>query len=425
MNNPLIQNHPKGLYLLFFMEMWERFSYYGMRSLLVLYMVENLLYSTQKAGNIYGFYTGLVYLTPILGGYLADRYLGQRKSVSIGALLMILGLFLLFIGGEKLFLLSLFILVIANGFFKPNISSLLGLLYEKDEEKKDSAFTIFYLGINIGAFFSPLICATLALKYGYNYGFLASGIGVLIGFVIYKLFENKFLKNYGLKPIAKSKGAHKNEKLTKRQKKRIGALFILMFFVIIFWVCYEQAGSSLTLFAQYSTRRNFLNFEIPASYFQSLNPLFIMILAPVTSYIWIYLKNKRIKITSVDKFFIALILISLSFLIMALIGLDSSSLVSPLWLILTYFIMTVAELCLSPIGLSLVSKLSPKKFMSLLMGVWFLTSFFGNLLAGFWGGKYGQISNFALFITLSAISLISAVIFAFLIPKLKKIIGKI
>lgn len=418
------QNHPKGLYLLFFMEMWERFSYYGMRSLLVLYMVEGLFFSNQKAGMVYGLYTGLVYLTPIFGGYIADRYLGQRKSIKIGALLMCLGLLLLAIS-ERVFDFSLFVLVIANGFFKPNISSLLGLLYEKTPDKKDSAFTIFYLGINIGAFFSPLICATLALKYGYRYGFLASATGMLAGIIVFLLFEAKLLKDKGVYPVSKIQNSAK-EKLTKRQIKRIQALFVLMFFVIIFWICYEQAGSSMTLFAQYSTRRELFNFLIPSSWLQSLNPLYIMFLAPLMASGWIYLKNKNIKITSIDKFLIALFLMGFAFLVMAFCGyLSLGSKVSILWLVVVYFIMTVAELCLSPIGLSMVSKLAPQKFASFFMGVWFLTSFFGNFLAGLWGGKYGQVNNFTLFFTLSILSFISAFVFWLLMPKLKKITGKI
>ena len=191
MQNIIKQSHPKGLYLLFFVEMWERFSYYGMRALIVLYMIQNLSYSVQKAGNIYGLYTGFVYLTPLLGGYLADRYFGQRKCITLGAVLMSLGLFLLAFGGEQAFLISLFLMITANGFFKSNISSTLGLLYENEPRKKDSAFTVFYMGINLGALFSPLVCGTLAIKYGYEYGFAAAGIGMLIGLLIYKLFENK------------------------------------------------------------------------------------------------------------------------------------------------------------------------------------------------------------------------------------------
>ena len=181
MLNIFKQDHPKGLYLLFCVEMWERFSFYGMRALIVLYMIQNLAYSAQKAGNIFGLYTGLVYLTPLIGGYLADRFLGQRRCISAGAIFMILGLFLLAFGPKSLFLFSLFLMIIANGFFKSNISSVLGLLYGDDNDKKDSAFTIFYMGINLGAFFSPLVCGTLAVKFGYEYGFAAAGVGMLIG----------------------------------------------------------------------------------------------------------------------------------------------------------------------------------------------------------------------------------------------------
>ena len=203
MFNIFKQGHPKGLFLLFFVEMWERFSFYGMRALIVLYMIENLLYSAQKAGNIYGLYTGLVYLTPLLGGYIADRFLGQRKCISLGATFMVLGLFLLAFAQKNLFLLSLFLMIIANGFFKSNISSVLGLLYGNDNAKKDSAFTIFYMGINLGAFFSPLVCGTLAVKFGYEYGFAAAGIGMFIGLVLYKIFENKLLGDSGLNPVSK------------------------------------------------------------------------------------------------------------------------------------------------------------------------------------------------------------------------------
>ena len=184
------QEHPKGLYLLFCVEMWERFSYYGMRALLVLYMVQELMFTSQKAGNIYGLYTGFVYLTPLLGGYLADRFFGQRKCIAAGGFFMAGGLFLLAFGSKDLFLLSLFLMIIANGCFKSNISSTLGLLYGNDNSKKDSAFTIFYMGINLGAFFSPLVCGTLAVKYGFEWGFASAGIGMLIGLFLYKIYQN-------------------------------------------------------------------------------------------------------------------------------------------------------------------------------------------------------------------------------------------
>lgn len=418
MRNIFKQEHPKGLYLLFFVEMWERFSYYGMRALLILYMVQSLMFSSQKAGNIYGIYTGLVYLTPLIGGYLADRFIGQRRCITSGAVLMSAGLFLLAFGGKELFLLSLFLMICANGFFKSNISSVLGLLYD-DDDKKDSAFTIFYMGINFGAFLSPLVCGTLAFKYGFEWGFAAAGVGMLAGLFLYKVFENKLLGDKGLNPVISGK-----EEVTIEETKdnsNIFALFILMLFTIPFWICFEQAGSSLTLFAEYQTNRNLFGFEIPTGYFQSLNPLFIIILAPIFSAVWGWLRSKGKEPTSVEKFGTALLLMSASYVIMMFAGLAAETdKISPLWLICAYFVMTVSELCLSPIGLSLVSKLAPKKFLSLTMGCWFLTCFIGDGLAGYWGGKYETLTSTQLFAPLAALSFIAFLLLVILIPKLNK-----
>ena len=423
MFNLFKQEHPKGLYLLFCVEMWERFSFYGMRALIVLYMIQNLAYTAQKAGNIYGLYTGLVYLTPLIGGYLADRYLGQRKCVSIGAILMICGLFLLAFGPNIFFLLSLFLMIIANGFFKSNISSILGLLYENNNEKKDSAFTLFYIGINLGAFFSPLVCGTLAYKYGYEYGFATAGIGMLIGFISYKLFENKYLGDKGLFPIKITSEISDTMTLENSQKNQLVSLVVLMLFTIPFWVCFEQAGSSLTLFAEYQTNRNLFGFEIPTGYFQSLNPLFIITLAPLISSLWNFLRLKSKEPTSVEKFTLALFLISLSFIILSYAGhLSLTAKVSPLWLFFGYFIMTIAELCLSPIGLSLVTKLAPKKFLSFMMGCWFLTSFVGNLIAGIWGGKYETLTPEQIFGLLALLSLVSGILLLCLVPRLNTLL---
>jgi len=403
--------------------MWERFSYYGMRALIVLYMIQELLFSTEKAGNIYGLYTGLVYLTPLIGGYIADRFLGQRRCITLGAIFMCLGLFLLSNPHKELFILALTLMIIANGFFKSNISSLLGLLYDEKPSQKDSAFTIFYMGINLGAFFSPLVCGTLAVKYGFQTGFFAAGVGMLIGLILYKIFENKLIGQYGLLPSKKQNEIcnAETEQISKEQKGQLFTLFVLMLFSVAFWVCYEQAGSSLTLFAEYSTDRSIGNYLIPTGYFQSLNPLYIILLAPLISSIWNFLSNKSKEPTSVEKFSIALTLMFVAYVIMAYAGhISDKSLVSPLWLIGVYFIMTIAELCISPIGLSMVSKLAPKQFLSLIMGCWFLTSFFGNSIAGFWGGKYGSMSNFMLFAILAGVSLISAIFLWILTPVLNK-----
>ena len=418
-----IQKHPKGLYLLFCVEMWERFSYYGMRALLVLYMVQSLMFSTQKAGNIYGWYTGLVYLTPLLGGYLADKYFGQRKCITAGAIFMISGLFLLAFGPKTLFLLSLFLMITANGFIKSNISSILGLLYNDNNKLKDSAFTIFYMGINLGAFLSPLVCGTLAVKYGFEYGFAAAGCGMLLGLISYKLFENKMLGESGLKPVQQetSSSTKKTKPLSVAQIQQLISLIILIIFTIPFWVCFEQAGSSLTLFAQYATNRTFLNHEIPTGYFQALNPFFIIVLAPFMSLLWEKLRQKDKEPTSVEKFAISLFLMTFAYIILSFAGhLSTKGLISPLWLVAGYFIMTLSELCLSPIGLSLVSKLAPKQFLSLTMGFWFLMCFSGNLFAGILGGKYEQVPLWQLFGSFACLAFITFIILLFFIPKLNK-----
>ena len=425
MLNIFKQGHPKGLYLLFCVEMWERFSFYGMRALIVLYMVQELMYSAQKAGNIYGFYTGFVYLTPLIGGHLADKYFGQRKCITVGAVLMCVGLFLLAFGPKTLFLLSLFLMICANGCFKSNISSVLGLMYGDKPEQKDSAFTIFYMGINLGALFSPLICGTLAVKFGFQMGFASAGIGMLFGLIMYKIYENKYLGDFGRCPIKKEDSdLSENISEYESQNKRLISLIVIMLFTIPFWICFEQAGSSLTLFAEYNVNRVLFGYEIPTGYFQSLNPLFIIVLAPIASVIWESLRRQKKEPTSVEKFNLALFIISFSFVIMTIAGYFSvNGMVSPIWLAVVYFIMTIAELCLSPIGLSLVSKLAPKKFLSLTMGCWFLTSFAGNLIAGMWGGMFENISITTLFGCLAILSFIAGILLKLCVESLNKTLG--
>ena len=417
------QKHPKGLYLLFCVEMWERFSYYGMRALLVLYMVQTLMFSTQKAGSIYGWYTGLVYLTPLLGGYLADRFFGQRRCITAGAIFMICGLLLLAFAPKSMFLLALFLMITANGFIKSNISSVLGLLYGDNNKQKDAAFTIFYMGINVGAFLSPLICGTLATKYGFEWGFATAGGGMLLGLICYKLFENKLLGESGLKPVQRitSASSEKVAPLTSVQIQQLTSLVILIIFTIPFWICFEQAGSSLTLFAEHATNRTFFNYEIPTEYFQSLNPFFIITLAPLMSLLWEKLRQKDKEPSSVEKFAISLFLMTFAYVILSAAGyLSVQNMISPLWLVAGYFVMTLSELCLSPIGLSLVSKLAPKQFLSLTMGCWFLMCFSGNLFAGIIGGEYEKIQHWKLFGCLACLAFIAFIILLLFIPKLNK-----
>ena len=430
MNNILKADHPKGLYLLFAVEMWERFSYYGMRALLVLYMVKFLMFDTQKAGQIYGTYTGLVYLTPLIGGYIADRYLGAKNSILIGGILIALGHFTLAFQAMPCFYSALAFLIIGNGFFKPNISTLAGSLYEKGDSRRDAGFTIFYMGINIGAFFSPLVCGTLGEKFGFHYGFAAAGVGMVLGLILYMWGKDKFLSANDIKEQKiQSQGVKniKNEPLSKEEKQKIAVIFILMFFAIFFWTSFEQAGSSLTLFADRYTNRvlPFLNWEVPVSYFQSINPLLIMILAPLFSQLWIKLSLNQKEPSTPAKFAMGLGFVAFGFVLMIMASclVGESSKVSALWLVSVYFFHTVGELCLSPVGISMVSKLAPVKFASMLMGIWFLSSFFANLSAGLFAGRYDLMDHRIFFLIPTLFAGISAIILVFLIKPIKRLMG--
>lgn len=433
------KGHPKGLYLLFFTEMWERFSYYGMRAIFVLYMVNGLLLTEKEASNIYGSYTGLVYLTPLLGGYLSDRFLGNRKSIEIGGILMAIGQFLMFFSASTtgttaitLMWAGLTALIIGNGFFKPNISTMVGQLYPEGDRRVDSAFTIFYMGINLGAFFSPLICGTLGEKIDFKWGFLAAGIGMIIGVILFFVQKNRLLVTAEGKPIGMGvkkmdtkniaylvgaiiviffllnfKGMFHTDmdiigyvifgsmvvipaviitdkSLTKVEKSRIWVIFILAFFVIFFWGAFEQAGASLTIFADKQTDRHIFGWEMPASYFQSVNPLSIIVLAPIFSAFWLKLGNSGNEPSSPRKMAFGLALVALGYglIAFAVHGVDASTKINMFWLFSLYVVHTMGELCLSPIGLSMVAKLSPARFSSLLMGTWFLANAAANKFAG-------------------------------------------
>jgi POT family proton-dependent oligopeptide transporter len=386
------EKHPKALYLLFFTEMWERFSYYGMRALLVLFLVSEvseggLGWTSAQAGQLYGLYTGLVYVTPLIGGYLADRLLGFRYAVMIGAFLMALGHGTLAFDSLLTFYLGLILLVIGNGFFKPNISSMVGQLYSDGSPLKDSGYTLFYMGINIGAFFGILICGYLGEKLGWHYGFAAASVGMTFGLVLFYFFQH-LLGQVGLKPIKNQSGIV-SEPLTPNEKQRLYVLVILGFFSIIFWIAFEQAGSSLNVFAlKYTDRQLYwLNFEIPASWFQTFNPLFILLLAPFFSMLWIQLEKIGFNPNGPVKFALGLFLLGLGFLVLVIgaanipKGAESAS-VSMMWLILALLLHTMGELCLSPVGLSYVNKLSPKHLMGIMFGMWFLAAAVGNYLGG-------------------------------------------
>jgi POT family proton-dependent oligopeptide transporter len=411
METAVKMKHPPGLYLLFFTELWERFSYYGMRALLTLYLTTALVsgglgFEEGVAMSIYGFFTGAVYFTPMVGGYLSDRYLGRRLAITIGGIAMALGNFALFAEQSKLGLyVGLGLLIIGNGFFKPNISTLVGELYGEKDSRRDAAFTIFYMGINIGAFFAPLVCGFLAedyfrttvngvVQYGFRYGFLAAAIGMVIGQVLFNTLANRYLGDIGKKPVGKP--AHTaaktaaNEPLTKKEKQRTAVIVILACFVVFFWAGFEQAGSSLTLYTDKFVDRQLSGWEVPTSWFQSLNPLFIVMLAPILSALWVKLSyTKRGDLNIPTKMALGMILLGLGYMVLLLAvmqtGSDEIKLVNKanvMFIVLTYFLHTVGELFLSPVGLSMVSKIAPAKLASLLMGVWLASTGVANILAG-------------------------------------------
>lgn len=440
------KGHPKGLYLLFFTEMWERFSYYGMRGILIYYLTKSIIegglgISESNGSLIYGAFTGFVYFTPLIGGWLADKYLGQRKSITIGGVTMMLGQFILFLINTQLGLfIGLFLLIVGNGFFKPNISTLVGKLYKEDDPKRDAAFSIFYMGINIGAFFAPLVVGLLSdnifaikdssgeiLTHGFKYGFLAASIGMLVGQILFTLLSKKYLGNLGLVPEGREKKNEINKlesaesKLTSVEKKRITAIFIYFFFAIFFFAGFEQAGSSISLFTDKFINRDVTmpfigEFLIPASWFQSVNPIFIVLLSPLFALLWPSKTGQ--KITTPIKMGSGLIFLGIGFFFM--LGAihqrggdsvtDIAVKASLWWVVFTYLLHTIGELCLSPVGLSVVTKLSPPKLASLLMGVWLLSSCFANFLGGVIASVIGSLGAGSIFMILAMFAIVCGIV---------------
>lgn len=520
--------HPKGLYVLFVTEMWERFSYYGMRAIFTLYMTKALLFDKALGSDIYGSYTGLVYLTPLLGGYMADRYWGNRKSIIIGGFLMAIGQFLMFASGSlyqevglssMIMYTGLAFLIFGNGFFKPNISTMVGQLYPQGDKRVDSAFTIFYMGINLGAFLSPLVCGTLGdtgNPADFKWGFLAAGVGMLLSTLLFIWLKDHYIVTPDGTPIGTAPNQSRktdappidtavevkkdfsmqqiltwasievglfilfylldfgvigsfifsltiaapgfiisDRSLNKEERERIWVIYIIAFFVIFFWAAFEQAGASLTYFAEEQTDRTvnltlsktfllgliatvvgilawlfnkvlrgFKNEQrgvkelfmlllgggisygiysvfqlsdegiyieqIPTSFFQSINAIAIVICAPLFALLWTWMGNKNIEPASPYKQAIGLFLLAVGYAVIAIGVKDVTAKVSMMWLVSLYTIHTFGELCLSPIGLSMVNKLAPVKFASLLMGVWFLSTSAANKFAGVLSGLYPE-----------------------------------
>jgi POT family proton-dependent oligopeptide transporter len=414
---------PTGLYYLFFTEMWERFSYYGMRSLLVYYMTKHLMFTQEQSSSIYGLYTGFVYFTPFFGGILADRYLGQRRTVILGGILMAIGHFLMAV--ESMFYFAIVFLIFGNGAFKPNISTQVGSLYEKGDHRRDRAFSVFYMGINLGAFFSPLICGTLGELYGWHWGFGAAGVGMLVGLIVYVCGQKHLAPDQIMKK-ASGEIAQEDNPLDRDDMSKIWALVVLMLFTIVFWATYEQQGNTLALWADANTNRMIFGGEMPASWFQSLNPMLIFALIPLINMLWSSQAKRNKEPSSIAKMALGCILLGLSFLVMippshAVAG---GAKVSMLWLAGCITILTVGEIYLSPIGLSLVTKLAPVRMVSMLMGMWFLSSFLGNYLSGYLGTFWERISKESFFVLLSAMSIGAGVGMLLVIKPLKCAMGR-
>ncbi|GGP27032.1 peptide MFS transporter [Silvimonas amylolytica] len=410
--------HPRGLYLLFATEMWERFSYYGNRALLALFMVQALAFDKQFAASLYGQYTGLVYLAPLIGGYVADRWWGNRRSIFVGGALMAAGQFTLFAAGSMLqtpataitfFYCGLGLIVAGNGFFKPNISSMVGQLYTQNDNRKDSAYTIFYMGINLGSFIAPLICGFLGdtgNAADFRWGFFAAGVGMLLSLVVFGFFHRRYLVSptgtpVGLAPkaIAATQASQRNEPLTRQDIDRMIVIGVISFFVIFFWSAFEQAGVSLTFFAEEATNRQLFGFTVPASWFQSLNPVFILIFAPIMAQLWSALGRRNKEPSSPTKMAWGLILLAVGYLIIGFGVKDMSSTAkaSMIWLTAMYLMHSLGELCLSPIGLSLVNKLAPARFASLMMAVWFTANAAANWFAGILATFYPEAGRTPVF----------------------------
>jgi len=444
--------HPRGLTFLFTTEMWERFSYYGMRAILVYTLVNYLLqhptvdgligYHTLKrilelvfnsgqplapqplSSNIYGIYTAFVYLTPFIGGAIADRWIGQRYSVIIGGVIMAIGEFTLMV--PQAFLVGLLLLIIGNGFFKPNISTQVGNLYRPGDSRIDRAYSIFYVGINVGATFSPLICGTLGEKYGYQWGYAAAGVGMLVGLLIY-LFA---LRTLPQDRQGRVKAQQEEKKpLTGNDWKAIVALLLLLIPGSLFWSVYEQQGNTISLFAQDLTDRRLIpgliDWQIPATWFQAFNPAMIVLFTPLVVGLWSWQAKRKTEPSVLTKMALGNLMLATSYLVMvAAMYFNAHGPVSWLWLFLFFAVITMGELYFSPIGLALTARVAPAQVLSTMMGFWLMTSFFGNLLQGYIGSYFSRMDKIHFFLMCAAIGAAAGIIFWLFNFPLKGILHK-
>ena len=412
--------------------MWERFSYYGMRAFLILYMTApvsagGLGFADTKAGRVYGLYTGSVWFSAVLGGVIADVGLGQYRSVLLGGIVIAAGHFTLAFKALPFFYTGLGLIVIGTGLLKPNASTLVGSLYEPGDKRRDAGFSIFYMGINLGAFIGPLIAGYLAQRVDWHIGFACAGIGMAFGVTQYILGKER------LRPaLAKLAEQPKSTRTSAADSgfgsaewKRIAAVVVFFAFASLFWAAYEQSGSTLNLFADRYTRLSVFGFSFPSSWFQSVPAAFVILLAPVMA--WLWLRLGRLEPSSPAKFVIGLLFAGLSFLLLVPAAMIAQSgpriLVSPLWLVASYFVIEIGELALSPVGLSVVTKLAPVRIVGLMMGVWFWSIAVGDIIAGWTAGLFSTMPLPRLFGTVAAVTLAAAVVLVLLIWPIRRLMG--
>ncbi|MGZ6162692.1 MAG: peptide MFS transporter [Myxococcaceae bacterium] len=419
--------HPRGLYLLFATEAWERVQYYGMRAFLVLYLVDRvhgLGWNEARALTLYGWYTGLCYLSTVAGGWAADRVLGQRRAVVIGGTLMIFGQFLCALKQEPLLYAGGALLIVGNGLFKANISTMVGQLYRPGDPRRDGGFTIFYVGINLGAAVGPLVCGTLAEKVDWSLGFASAGLGMALGLVVFLLLRGRLLGEVGAPPRVRprTEGREPSTPLTREERDRIIVIFVLTFFVAIFWAGYEQGGGLMNLFTDRSLDRDFFGHEVPTTSFQAVNSMFIFLLAPVFAWLWPRLATVGKEPSTGRKMALALLALAVSFVLLFLAArrVEGGAKAGMAWMIGAYFFQTVGELALSPVGLSMVSKLAPRRFASALMGVWFLSNAAGNKLAGSIGALAEGQGDAAVFLGIAIGCVVAGAILVALGPVLHR-----
>jgi POT family proton-dependent oligopeptide transporter len=432
--------HPRGLSTLFFTEMWERFSYYGMRAFLILYMVApvasgGLGFSDADAASIYGTYTASAWGLAILGGIVADRWLGQYRSVLIGGIIIALGHVTLAFPPVPFFYSGLALVAIGTGLLKPNVSTLVGSLYEQADARRDAGFSLFYMGINIGAIAGPLIAGYLAQRVDWHIGFGCAAVGMALGLLQYVLGKQRLQpglhrlaaqpKPQSPDPSTPTPSAGAFLGFSRAEWKRIGAIVILFLVATLFWGAYEQQGSTLNLFADRYTRLEVFGFSFPSSWFQSVPPIFVVIFAPTFAWLWVRLGAREPSVPA--KIALGLLFMGLSFLILvpagAMAQADGGTRVSPWWLIAVYMGATFGEVCLYPVGLSAVTKVSPARIVGLMMGVWFLSNAFGNKLAGWSAGFFSSMPLETLFTIVTVVLLVTALVMFALVKPLRRLMG--